>query len=200
MTGKPIVRLAIFAPVLFLIAPASSGDTVNRATVSSSDGRVTVTCDKSCSPAQRAELQSVVQILEDVEVSDCFSKFFTDQDHFAEDQGKTPKQLLHDLQVTKISTTLTIWRPTFAYVFADAKDTCGFENGDGKVHAKAHCYDRSSPGNKAKTIAHELAHQIGYTHLTGQYGKNVRKGNEYSVPYTVDRAFEKCRADATITL
>jgi len=154
-------------------------------------------------PDDPAELQKIVQHLNDVEADACFSDFMRQRgptliekeiNDVNETVGSgTPRstdEIVADLTTKQVTSALDIWKPSWAdYAFHGAAKACAFENGDGHVHAKAACYYGSSEKEKGVTIAHELAHDLGYAHYTRG---NQEVGNEMTIPYSTQYAVRAC--------
>ncbi len=164
---------------------------------------IVVAPGQNLKPQDPAELERIVQHLNDVEADACFADFMKQRgptliekeiNDADERPGtgtpRTTEEIVTDLTAQQVTSALDIWNPSWAdYAFHGAKDACAFENGDGHVHAKASCYYGSSDKEKGVTIAHELAHDLGYAHYTKG---NQEDGNEMTIPYSTQYAVRAC--------
>jgi hypothetical protein len=175
----------------------------NMADLNSLVAHIVVVPGENYKAADSADLNTIVQHLNDVEADSCFSDFMTKRGPMLIEKEvndrkqqvgtgtpKTTEEIVADLTTKPVTTTLDIWYPTwFEYLFRDAKNACAFEDGDGHVHAKASCYFPHNDKERGVTIAHELAHDLGYAHYTAG---NREAGNERTVPYSTQYAVHEC--------
>jgi hypothetical protein len=200
---KKLFATALCGSAVLLYA----SEKLHRATVFTLDNpppgpRLQVVCDMTCksdvSEEQKTTIDSYTKVAMDVEKSKCFSEFFKTQDHIdhrADEPAKVNKdvdQVLADLTQLSVKSTLSITRPgLFRKVFRGEWKMCARETNppDGNIYMKEKCYleDRDDYG-RATTFAHEISHGLGYGHVENNFNKNTM----YSVPYTIDRAFEAC--------
>jgi len=164
---------------------------------------IVVTPGENTTQQDKDDLVKIVQHLNAVEADSCFSNFMTKrgpqliekevndrEPKVGTGTPRTTQEIVDDLTQKPVTSVLDIWKPSLVdYAFDDAHKVCGFENGDGHVHAKNNCYHRPGLKEKGVTIAHELAHDLGYSHYTEG---NREKGNEMTVPYSTQYAVEAC--------
>ena len=153
--------------------------------------KVTITCDESCTVPEKDDLPTVETLVQKIEDSDCFARFFKEQGgSIHESQGKSPEQIVADLRASTTTIRLSMYDLTRVQRLRFWNIPCGNDNENGESVEITHaCWRAYSPVRRAGTIGHEEAHKAGFTHH--EHG-NTSGGNEHSVPYLVNAAFDAC--------
>lgn len=98
--------------------------------------------------------------------------------------GKTNQEILDQIRSTSVTVTLEMYRKTFSKVL-------GYTDYEvGVIHENRKFHDYFGPCSVGSNIFHETTHLIGYSH---DYYATVQR--PYSVPYSVNYAFEACCQD-----
>lgn len=147
---------------------------------------ITIECDRSCPsyikavlPAQLAELRVNV-------MSNCFRDYFKKQKTILETK-LTADQVVDKLTTTPVKIKLSVYSvPWYKRAF---HPECGFENGDNAIHLKETCYGVMTNTSRESFYLHEISHSLGFTHYTAG---NKSAGNEQTIPYLVNAAYESC--------
>ena len=152
-------------------------------------GSIDIKCISGCSDDMAVHLPDLIKVLKDTEHSQCFMDYFKGQKKIDEAKGMTGEQIVKKLNTSVVSTTLDIYYPNiFHRVFAKE---CGFDSEDGSISMKAQCYNAYDDCGRASFFGHEVSHSLGFTHRTAG---NQAAGNEQTVPYLINSAFDKCCA------
>lgn len=132
--------------------------------------------------AQEVEALVVAEKLSnDLLKSKCFETFMTKR-RLIETGPRTPAQVVLHLRSTDLTIPVTMYQ--------DDSNTIGYRNPPAldiftnrKYHAGATACARAS------NLTHEWSHSVGYTH-----SKYALPSRPYSVPYSINAAFEVCCA------
>lgn len=153
--------------------------------------QIKLLCDATCTPQEQLQLPEVEALLQKVMNSQCFEDFFIHQrGNIHESQGKSPEQIVGELRNQTAQVKLSMYSLPFYYYVRFWNIPCGEDNQNGESIRITHgCWSSYSPLKRAATVGHEEAHKAGFTHL--EHGNTIR-GNEQSVPYLVNSAFEAC--------
>lgn len=122
----------------------------------------------------------VVGILDKAVKSQCFEDVFLNQEKLVDTNGKTPAEVVNDLRTKKPVVSFQMYyknNGTVGYTYSNTNNIW--------MNKKFH--NRMKDCERAGNIGHELSHKRGYGH---DYKRTANR--PYSVPYTINRAVEKC--------
>jgi hypothetical protein len=148
------------------------------------DKVITLKCDSSCSTSQLAELPAIEAAMNRTLLSACFSNYFASATRIDNNNGLTAAQIVAKL---RIPTTLTL-----NYYWSRWSKALGYESADdfSVIHFNAAKMGGWSACEKASVGAHEFSHTKNFFH-----NGNSAAPNYYTVPYTVNHAFDSKSVD-----
>lgn len=142
---------------------------------------ITLKCDSSCTPAEVLELPQIEALMNSTFMSDCFYKYFVGRKRIDLAQGFTGAQIVGILR-TPSNLTLNYYNNSNTRVdgYEDSADfsTIHFNRTALKANGFNLC-------DKASLGGHELSHTKKFFH-----NGNLASPNYYTVPYTVNHAFD----------
>jgi hypothetical protein len=150
--------------------------------------RIEISCDESCTQAEKDSLPALVAKLIDIEDGECFNEYLLDPKNGLDTEqlnGLTPVQAINVVTNAQVHTTLSyFYRPRnwFTKVIV-----VGEERGDDKVYANRAAWEFLPICDKISNLAHEISHQNGFSHDFSNTSKRP-----YSMPYEINQAIDAC--------
>lgn len=136
------------------------------------------------SDAQKAKLAEFLPVMNKTMAGQCFGDFMLER-KLVQANGKSNKEVLEHLRSSKVKVELiSYWSlsGTIGYTYPDVN----------KIWLNNRIQSGFTPCESASNLAHEASHKIGYGH--DFYATDRRP---YSVPYSINAAFNKCCNDGT---
>lgn len=152
--------------------------------------RIIVRCDETCTTEEALALGSLVKKLNDIESSDCFSKYLLDPSNgldVSQTNFLSRTDAVQLIQMALVMTKISYYskpRNWFTKVIV-----VGYENGDGIIHANRLAWQNMGVCEKAANIGHEISHGPPMSFVHDFYATQRRP---YSVPYEIEAAVMAC--------
>lgn len=151
----------------------------------------------NCTKAEEQKLPKVQKLLNVVIRSKCFSDRFTltkYRSDLIQTNGLTRQQVVDKLKTDKVVAPLFYYYPKWY----QSKNVIGYTNaGDPNIYLNRYFREDNTWTlcSEASNEAHEASHKMGFVH-----DFNRTPTRPYSVPYTVNFAFDECCDDILKTI
>lgn len=151
------------------------------------NSNVSLKCDSTCTPDEVKEVDVIAQTMNIVIQSSCFQQFFEKQTRIDMAQGFSADAIVSILRKPQ-ALTLNYFYRKWAAPFVKTKEE-GYEDASdfSVIHFNRYFTQNWAVCDKASLGAHELSHSKGFFH-----NGNLAAPNYYTVPYTVNHAFDSC--------